>query len=936
MKQFETIIDSLKGVHYGMYNKKLEKVLYSETEDGEINLFDYLEEHGDSEFIIMKPQDVIKYKAGTCWDTSLYIYSELKDKGYSPKMIFYVINQNDQEITHSTVVVRSQNGDLYNLEYSRNSKRGVHKINSPEDVYNDYPNKSISFHNHNMIVDKLLEMNEILVSDWISETGWKNKTIKESTIMELRHRPNRRFQQGFVLTESVESETSDKVKKIYQLAQFLSNDLVDDVSLKKLDLTDHTYGSKNYSAYIFVQYMYDEGFNVGLDWKCNNDDVVWMINRVAKKIGFDTIKLTTSRVIGDGEDAIKSASKVLKSLDYFLVDIDRDGDCYDLFIVHNNDKKAVCSILSSIGWKNTKLYDASEVVIIEASDTEDYSTEDDNNDDKKDSKEEKVPEEKSDEEPEQDKPEEDEPKDPPTEDKKPDEADQTDDDEGFPNVPQYMQDRMGDNDSNVEDFEMPGDDASIGNDTEGQQNDYNQKDIEILNKSIAEELTSNKSHSDNILLVSSDILRKLYADIGNEERFHAEQLLYAKSIITGEKYEPQDPDVKAEYEELVSGGMEEGDALNTVADRMRLTAGSKAVDDPDDEPLSFDFEGLDEQFSLLEQAMEHKIILYDYICEMYSKEKVDNQLDIIMEAFINGSEISYMEATQIARPNDTFKANPFKMLFDLIKGIWTFATRLIHMIKRAIAKAGLKMDNIRFMIKKHGLGYFFKEGVSLYFWDTKKNQPATAEIYSYSHLLHAMTSDVLNFFHPGDGAVNTQAIATCEAAATKYGGKIHYTKGNPKRGFDTLKNITFTKSRVVIDTQEAENKVVAHIFSLEPNSVLTHLRGVSEMLLNLTTILKDSIDKAQQETDKYTTHKEMDKFHQNIAYARELIRGNGNILKYITSDIKSILGLFDRINTQTPEGQRATTSVQAHHTNDAQNQLNRNAQGNRGMNPNIH
>lgn len=555
----------------------------------------------------------------------------------------------------------------------------------------------------------------------------------------------------------------------------------------------------------------------------------------------------------------------------------------------------------------------------------------DDDDNKKDPKEEKSPEKK----PKDDKPKnEEEPEDQPVKDKKTDETDQSDDDEGFPNVPQYMQDRIGGDGIDVEDFNMPEGDASLGNDTEGQQNDYNQKDVEILNKSIAEELAANKSHSDNILLVSSDILRKLYADIGNEERFHAEQLLYAKSVITGEKYEPQDPDVKAEYEELINDGMEEGDALSTVADRMRLTAGSKAVDDPD-EGLAIDFEGLDEQFSLLEMALNHKMALYDYVCEMYSKDKVDTQLVIMMEAFINGTEITYMEATSVAQPNDTFKANPFKMLFDLIKGIWTFATRLIHMIKRAIAKAGLKMDNIRFMIKKHGLGYFFKEGISLYFWDTRKNQPAVAEIYAYSHLLHAMTSDVLEFFAIGGGAVNTQAIATAEAAVSKYGGRTHYTKGNPKRGFDTLKNITFAKSKVVIDTQEAETKVVTHLFSLEPNSVLTHLRGVSEMLLNLTSVLKDSIDKAQQNTDKYTTHKEMDKFHQYIAYARELIRGNGNILKYITSDIKSILGMFDRINTQTPEGQQAAASVQAHHVNDAQNQANRNTEGSGGKNLNI-
>ena len=63
-----------------------------------------------------------------------------------------------------------------------------------------------------------------------------------------------------------------------------------------------------------------------------------------------------------------------------------------------------------------------------------------------------------------------------------------------------------------------------------------------------------------------EVLRRLYADIGAEERFHAEQLIYAKCVITGEKYEPRDPKVKEEYKELLEMGMDEDTALSTAFD----------------------------------------------------------------------------------------------------------------------------------------------------------------------------------------------------------------------------------------------------------------------------------------------------------------------------------------------------------------------------------
>jgi hypothetical protein len=78
-------------------------------------------------------------------------------------------------------------------------------------------------------------------------------------------------------------------------------------------------------------------------------------------------------------------------------------------------------------------------------------------------------------------------------------------------------------------------------------NQYNEKDVEILNKLISSESDAINDYFDATTNTVDTNLSRLYGDIGREERFHLEQLMYAKSLITGEKYEPKDPEVKAEY-----------------------------------------------------------------------------------------------------------------------------------------------------------------------------------------------------------------------------------------------------------------------------------------------------------------------------------------------------------------------------------------------------
>lgn len=471
---------------------------------------------------------------------------------------------------------------------------------------------------------------------------------------------------------------------------------------------------------------------------------------------------------------------------------------------------------------------------------------------------------------------------------------QSDDDEGFPDIPQYMQDRIGGTEGNVDDFDLPTDDADLGNDTDGQNNDYNEKDIEILNKSISEELAASSFHTNNILEVSSEVLKKLYADISDEERFHAEQFLYAKSLITGEKYEPQDPDVKSEYEELVNGGMNEDDALNTVADRMRLTSGSKAIDEDDD----FDFSDIDSQLEMLETAIHQTSTLYDFYCEQYSKGEVDEGLRILFETYVNTDGI-VMEASNVVSPGKA-GGNPFKMLYDLIKGIWSLFKNLVLAIKRMLAKSGQKTRNRLAWIKKHGFGAIFSEGVHFIFWNIKNNSPAVGDVATFTHILMSLARDIsINTFGNENNPFRDKLIQMINEN-NKDVSKTIYVDGNINRGIETLKNINLDKTKVVINDNNRAD-MINYLFT-QNAAMLKLLYSGSTQLAKLIGIIGEMINKGQQAYGQPGVDINPEKFNANIKNFQTVIKYCNVIAKACAHDTKVLLKIYDNLDTQIQDG----------------------------------
>ena len=112
-----------------------------------------------------------------------------------------------------------------------------------------------------------------------------------------------------------------------------------------------------------------------------------------------------------------------------------------------------------------------------------------------------------------------------------------------------MDDDSDDDDDDKDDDEKKDDDEpELGKDDSDVQNEYDEGDVSSLNELIADEQHAMQAYFKAGKETKNAVLARLYNDIGAEEAFHSEQLLYAKAELTGEKYEPSDPEVKKEYE----------------------------------------------------------------------------------------------------------------------------------------------------------------------------------------------------------------------------------------------------------------------------------------------------------------------------------------------------------------------------------------------------
>ena len=320
----------------------------------------------------------------------------------------------------------------------------------------------------------------------------------------------------------------------------------------------------------------------------------------------------------------------------------------------------------------------------------------------------------------------------------------------------------------------------FGSDDSDVQNDYDQKDVDSLNKLVAAESEAINDYFDASKDTKDENLRTLFSDIGHEERFHLEQLLYAKSIITGEKYEPRDPEVKAEYEELINGGMDEDTAASTAIDKVTLNSGDEV--DPEE---------IEQEAAYIYDNLYHNEIFTEYCVHKINEKIAKNAImtahdKFITEAFIQES----LDNVATANRKDIKIKSPIDYL---IKGLTLSVNGIAAMgkvVRDSLHKNNLKNARRKEWIKKHGIAELFKSGVALYFYVDRQG----AEGYDldtparYVDMLYRLSKDI---------GKRCGVNLSREAKRGAIQNPIKYR--DVADGMNILRGVVLTKTKVVVN-----------------------------------------------------------------------------------------------------------------------------------------
>lgn len=107
--------DALVGVKYGSIDIYTKKPIKGKVSDDAI--------------LVCKPDQLMKYKVGTCWDQSLYTYARLKKElgVTNVRVIGYAYTDTPQNklITHTTIIAKDKK-DYYWSEHAWHEQEGVH------------------------------------------------------------------------------------------------------------------------------------------------------------------------------------------------------------------------------------------------------------------------------------------------------------------------------------------------------------------------------------------------------------------------------------------------------------------------------------------------------------------------------------------------------------------------------------------------------------------------------------------------------------------------------------------------------------------------------------------------------------------------------------------------------------------------------------------
>lgn len=442
--------------------------------------------------------------------------------------------------------------------------------------------------------------------------------------------------------------------------------------------------------------------------------------------------------------------------------------------------------------------------------------------------------------------------------------------------------------------------TTFGSDTSDVQNEYNPKDVEALNNLIAAENDAMNDYFEAGKNTNDDLLTRLYADIGAEERFHAEQLLYAKSVLTGEKYEPRDPEVKKEYEELLEMGMDEETAMTTAVDRLNIMKGS------DDD---IDMEDIEDALSITEAMLymnSEQLETMLMICESdkYDIDEFCDDIQTFTESYYIEGAVNVTDNKQVKE----FKAkqDPLFFIARAFKNLFKFVIQIVKSIKQSIRALTVKRRNIADFIQKNGIKGLFAKGVSLYFFDIKNPGSIDEAPLQYCDLLYRLTTAIAKEVNYNMEPINSGNIQ-----------RIQFK--NIEQGLNIIKGITLTKTKIIVNDENEDQ--IAKIFfgyTKEKAGVVKEKENsfeVQHKSMNIYTeyeIISNFLEYCSKGSTKFVEYmekldsdvnsvkyKDKNKYNQVLESMKVVNKGYDIFLKALTHDMKVVMNMFNQMANET-------------------------------------
>ena len=442
-------------------------------------------------------------------------------------------------------------------------------------------------------------------------------------------------------------------------------------------------------------------------------------------------------------------------------------------------------------------------------------------------------------------------------------------------------------------------------------NEYDPKEVETLSNLMASEADAMNEYLDAARESRVDVLQRLYADIANEERFHMEQLLFAKSELTGEKYVPRDKDVRKEYEELLALGMDEETAMTTAVDKVGI---SVKIEDTNDEDLVKEMAALESDFELLEM-MATQISLVSYVCERYmlvNDETVKNDIMMIQEHYYQEEVVG---GKGIDKQYQKWAGNPLKIIWDLFKNFLKFLHDLSKNSQKFMIKMNFKIDKLKKFIAKHGIEGLFANGVMLYLWNDSLNRMDYGGAAYYVNNLWALTKIVAQM----TGDRNEQIISKL----AMYNGQpfsisdpnYKIVNMKPKAITKFLDSVILTKTKVVVNEKNKEyiqktffGEQEKYQFNSQDNIDVSKTDMNAFVLLSYMVARIEIFSKYAEELtaalgklESYPNsifHTSNEKFNECVKYMNYIVKKYTQITKCVQHDMSAIAKLCDGVQPE--------------------------------------